>query len=160
MSDKAYDSSWDDADGDREAFERKSRQWEKRDWVAWPKAKLQFPFRARRMEDDQDSFAPEAGRPKAAFPAGCEVEVLGIADEDADVEFEGLIMAVRDSRRKGFIPLQDLEVRPKQSKLLAGAGISSLVRQSLGQSFPCGEAYAKPKPTFCDYGKLAHTAGG
>jgi hypothetical protein len=112
MSDKIYDSSWDEDDGDSEAFERKSREWKNRDWIAWLKAQLRFPFRARRMEDDQDPFAPEAGRPKPVFSVGGEVEVLGIADEDADVEFEGLIMAVRNKQRKGCIPLQDLEVRP------------------------------------------------
>jgi len=113
MTDRPYDTSWDDDNGDIKAFERKSRQWKSRNWIAWLKKNLKFPFEAERMEDDLDPFAPDDIKARNPFPVGCKVQVFGIADEDCDVEFEGVIMEVRDRKRKGYIPLQDMEVFPK-----------------------------------------------
>ncbi len=113
MVDKKYDSSWDHDNYNEKAWNRKYKQWQSRDWVKWLKAELKFLFQVERMEDDIDIFAPEHICARYQFPAGCKVEVLGIADEDCDVEFEDVIMEIRDKKRKGYIPLQDLEVRPK-----------------------------------------------
>ena len=116
MVDKGYDSSW-DLDGNRyneKSWDRKYKQWQSRDWIKWLKARLTFPFQAERMEDDLDPFAPEELHARNPFPVGSKVKVMGIADEDCDVEFEGVIMEVRDKKRKGYIPLQDMEVFPKK----------------------------------------------
>jgi len=113
MIDKHYDISWDFDSGDIQAFERKLKQWKSRNWIAWLKANLKFPFQAERMEDDLDSFAPDDVQARNTFPVGCKVEVLGIAHEDCDVEFEGVIVEVKGKKGKGYLPLQDLEVRPK-----------------------------------------------
>lgn len=113
MIDKPYDTSWDDDDGDIKAFEQKCKQWKSRNWIAWLKANLKFPFQAERMENDMDPFAPNDMRAKSPFPVGCKVEVLGIADDDCDVEFEGVIVEVKGKKRKGCLPLQDMEVRLK-----------------------------------------------
>ena len=118
MSPERYDPSWDR--GDEKAWDRKYKEWESRDWVEWLKANLKFPFRARRREGmDQDMFAPEELHPRSLFPVGCEVEVVGITEGDFEPGFEGVIVEVRGDRNhgckksKGYLPLQDLEVRPK-----------------------------------------------
>ena len=112
MARQHYDSSWDR--GDEEAFDRKFAEWKKRDWIAWLRKHLTFPFRARREEDmDLDIFAPEELHRKNPFPVGCEVEVLGIAEGDFEPDFDGVIVEVRRGKIKGQLPLQDLEVRPK-----------------------------------------------
>jgi hypothetical protein len=118
MKKQPYDASWDR--GNEAAWERKYQEWESRDWVAWLKAELKFPFRARRVEDLYlDMFAPEELHARNPFPVGCEVEVLGIADGDFDPGFDGVLVEVRGDERRGCrqkngcLPLQDLEVRPK-----------------------------------------------
>jgi hypothetical protein len=120
MNSKHYVSSWDE--GDEDARDRKYEEWESRDWVEWLRAKLKFPFRAQRMEDMAlDMFAPEELHARNPFPVDCEVEVVGIAEGDFDPGFDGVIVEVRGHERgrckesKGCLPLQDLEVRPKDS---------------------------------------------
>jgi len=115
-----YDAYWNR--GNEDAWDHKYKEWESRDWVAWLRAKLKFPFRARRMEDMVlDWCAPEELHAKNPFPVGCEVEVTGLAEGDFEADFDGVIVEVRGDRRrrckegKGCLPLQDLEVRPKDN---------------------------------------------
>jgi len=115
MSPERYDPSWDR--GNEKAWDRKYKEWGSRDWVEWLKVKLKFPFRARRREGmDRDIFAPEE---LSLFPVGCEVEVVRIAEGDFEPGFDGVIVEVRGHKRsrckksKCCLPLQDLEVRPK-----------------------------------------------
>ena len=116
MANKQYDSSWDsEEDVYGEAFDKKYEEWEKRDWVSWLKENLTFPFQAERVEDLYiDSFAPDEVKQRNPFPVGCQVKVVGIADYDCDVDFEGVIVDVQKEGKKGCLPLQDLEVRPKE----------------------------------------------
>ena len=116
MTDEKYDSAWDsDKDVYGKAFDKKYKEWEERDWLKWLKANLTFPFEAERVEDmDTDPFAPDEVKQRNPFPEGCQVKVTGISDYDCDVDFEGVIVDVVGARgRKGVLPLQDLEVRPK-----------------------------------------------
>ena len=115
MANEEYDSSWDSKeDVYGEAFDKKYKEWEKRYWVKWLRGNLTFPFQAERVEDmDTDPFAPDEVKQRNPFPVACLVKVAGIADYVCDVEFEGVIVEVRSGRRKGYLPLQDLEVRPK-----------------------------------------------
>lgn len=118
MADKEYDSTWDldsDEEGyEDEAFDRKCEEWEDRDWVPWLGENLTFPFQAERMEDDVDIFAPEELQARNPYPVGCKVKVMGISDYDCDPDFEGVIVdVVGKNGKKGALPLQDMEVRPK-----------------------------------------------
>ena len=115
MVNEGYDFSW-DLDGDEyneKAWNRKYKQWQSRDWVKWLDKQLTFPFQVERMEDDLDPFAPEELHAKNPFPVGCKLTATGISDYDCDVDFEGIIVDVEGRLRKGCVPLQDLEVRPK-----------------------------------------------
>ena len=118
MSAERYDTSWDQ--GDEEAWDRKYEEWGSRDWVECLRANLKFPFRARRREGmDRDIFVSEALHARSPFPVGCEVEVVSIVEGDFEPDFNGVIVEVRGDRNhrckksKSFLPLQDLEVRPK-----------------------------------------------
>ena len=55
MSDEAtYDSSWDE--DDQKAWEKKRKEWEKRDWLKWLRDSLAFPFETKREDDDDGAF--------------------------------------------------------------------------------------------------------
>lgn len=111
MSQEPYDSSWDRAD---DAFDRKYEQWQRREWVAWLRANLTFPFRAERVEHMYlDPAAPEELLAADPFPVGCRVQILGIAEGDFDPYFDGVFVDVQGKKGKGCVPLQDFEVRPK-----------------------------------------------
>ena len=68
-----------------------------------------------------DSFAPEELHARNPFPVDCQVEVIGIAEGNFEPDFDGVIVEVRGDRssgckkRKGLLPLQDLEVQPKDN---------------------------------------------
>jgi len=119
MADEKYDPSWDcdygDEGYDESAFDRKYAEWDKRDWMEWLRKNLTFPFQAERMEDSYlDMFAREELHAKNPYPVGCEVTVSGIADFDCDPSFDGVIVNVASKTvKRGTLPLQDLEVRPK-----------------------------------------------
>jgi len=115
MTDEKYDSSWDldfGEDGyDEDAFDRKYEEWEGRDWVEWLKAKLTFPFQVERMEDMYMDRIPSHRNP---FPVGCRVTVTGISDCDFEPDFHGVLVdAVGGKKKKGVLPLQDIEVYPE-----------------------------------------------
>ena len=121
MTEEPYDASWDsEEDADGGAFDRKYEEWDSRDWVPWLASKLTFSFRAERMEDmDLDPLAPEEMHARNPFPVGCKVDVIGIAEGDFELDFDGVIVQIRGDKssgckkRKGYLPLQELEVLPK-----------------------------------------------
>ena len=72
------------------------------------------------MEDmDLDPLAPEEMHARNPFPVGCQVDVIGVAGGDFELDFDGVIVQVRGDKssgckkRKGYLPLQELEVLPK-----------------------------------------------
>lgn len=105
-----YDSSWDDDDSE-EAWEKKYAEWEKRDWLAWLKKNLTFPFTVTR-EEDEKSFSGDYNTRKP-FSVGRTMEVLGIEDED---DLYGVTIKVREGKQVGYVPLCDVEVKPKTDK--------------------------------------------
>jgi hypothetical protein len=112
-SQEPYDSSWDRDDED--AFDRKCEEWDRRDWIPWLTANLTFPFRAERVEHMYlDPGAPEELYARDPFPVGCQVQILGIPEGDFEPDFDGVIVRVQGAKRKGYVPLQDFEVRPKR----------------------------------------------
>ncbi len=109
-----YDSSWDLGEGDKgyssaseDAFEKKYEEWEGRDWMKWLTANLTFPFTATREEDMDDASFGDA---KAPFQVGHKMEILGLEGED---EYEQVLAKARENSQIGYLPLCDLEVRPK-----------------------------------------------
>lgn len=104
-----YDPSWDEDDED--AWDKKYEEWRERDWETWLRASLSFPFTVTREEDDRD-FNPGYDD-KKPFTIGHKFNVLGIDMED---ELYGIIVQAREGRRKGHVPLCDLEVTPKDDK--------------------------------------------
>lgn len=110
MSGRAYDSSWDS--DNEELFDAKYEEWEKRNWKKWLKENLSFPFRAKRMEDDDEAYFTHIAK-HAPFRLGHTMEVLGLSLED---DKYGIIVKVREKNEVGEIPLCDLEARPKNDK--------------------------------------------
>ena len=115
-----YDSSWDlkDADEDclpdnEEAFDRKCREWQKRDWIPWLQEHLTFPFLVERMEDEDDAYFTDIAKHQP-FRLGHIMKVIGIEPEEDDIY--GVIVQVREGRRKGYVPLCDLEVTSREDR--------------------------------------------
>ena len=108
-----YDASWDldkTEEGGEDAFERKFREWEKRDWIAWLKNRLVFPFQAERMEDDDDFMGDAPNQP---FGVGQTMDVIGLSPED---DAFGIIVQVKRGKRRAYVPLADLEVTSKEDR--------------------------------------------
>ncbi len=104
------DHRWDLHDDD--AFDRKMEEWAARDWPDWLTRNLIFPFTVSREEDEDDAyFAP--GAAKAPFRLGHKMEVLEVAEEDVD---QGVMVKVREKGQIGYVPLADLEVKPKTNQ--------------------------------------------
>ena len=95
-----------------EAFEKKFEEWAERDWPEWLSQQLTFPFTVTREEDEDDAYFV-AGAAKAPFRLGHKMEVVGLAEEDVD---RGVMVKVREKGRTGFVPLCDVEVKPKTDK--------------------------------------------
>ena len=100
---KNYDSSWDE--GNEDAWDEKSDEWSERDWGSWLKSNLSFPFEVKRVEDDREFFLKENN--DEPFTVGHILKVEGIELED---ELYGFIVKVKEGRRKGHVPLCDVEV--------------------------------------------------
>ena len=100
---KNYDSSWDEANED--AWDKKCDEWSERDWESWLKSKLLFPFAVKRVEDDRE-FIPKENN-EEPFSVGHIFKVVSIELED---ELYGFIVKVKEGRRKGHVPLCDVEV--------------------------------------------------
>ena len=98
-----YDASWDR--DNHELYSKMYEEWEKRDWMAWLPERLSFPFEVSRKEDmDDGSFFRTEDRP---FDVGHIFEVLGFEYDD---DGYGIICVVKEGRRKGHVPLADVEV--------------------------------------------------
>ena len=102
-----YDSSWDE--DNEELYDEKYAEWEERDWESWLSQNLTIPFEIKRVEDEE-GFGDS--RSKEPFGIGHTMEVLSI-DEDDDKY--GVIVAVREGRKTGYIPLCDVEVTSKDT---------------------------------------------
>ena len=104
-----YTFRW-DSDDDEE-LDAIFESWEEREWMAWLKKHLRFPFNVRRVEDGSNFHGEEEGRP---FAVGSRMTVQGISEatEDGDLDFGGVLVEVECNGEKGIIPLQDLEVTP------------------------------------------------
>ncbi len=105
-----------DGEGDEasEAFEEKMEEWEERDWMTWLKENLAFPFKVIREEDDDDAYFLE-GADKAPFRLGHTMELLGL-EEDEEDEMRGIFVKAKEKGQIGYVPLCDLEVKPKSDK--------------------------------------------
>lgn len=88
----------------------KMSEWQQRDWPAWLKTHLNFPFEAIRLKDeDADDGLLTLRNP---FPVGQRLTVLGLADSPMN-DYEGIVVKVQRGANKGTVPLADLEVTPK-----------------------------------------------
>lgn len=104
---------WDsDRRGSTEAFNRKTAEWEKREWMTWLAEHLTFPFTVTREEDEDDAYFEE-GADKAPFRLGHTMQIVGLELED---DPRGIIVKARENRRVGAVPLCDLQVTPKTDK--------------------------------------------
>ena len=104
-----YDSSWDD--GNEKLWDQKYKVWKKRDWYDWLLDNLTLPFEVERMEDmDSNPFADNSDNP---FRVGETMMILDVEDED---EMRGIILKVSKGRKKGYVPLSDVEVTSKDDK--------------------------------------------
>ena len=89
--------------------------WADRDWLAWLKEHLHFPFQAKRVDDDDDAHFEKgvAGQP---FRLESTMTVVGLSktnrDIDLDRDFDGFCVDAVDGSKKASVPLQDLEVVP------------------------------------------------
>ena len=106
---KNYDSSWDEAN--EEAWDEKYDEWSERDWESWFLRNLSFPFEVKRIEDDRE-FIPKDNS-EEPFTIGHIFKVEGIELED---ELYGFIVRVKEGRRKGHVPLCDVEVTSKTDR--------------------------------------------
>lgn len=103
---KKYDSSWDE--GNERLWERKYREWKKRDWIEWFKTHLSFPFDVERKEDKGDAYFSEAVR-NQPLRLGHRMTVLSMDDEYED-DLYGVFVEVREGDYVGYVPLADTEV--------------------------------------------------
>ena len=90
----------------------KMTEWQQRDWPAWLKTHLKFPFEATRTKDED----ADAGllTLRSPFPVGQRLTVLGLADSPMN-DYEGIVVKVQRGSNKGTVPLADLEVTPKDN---------------------------------------------
>jgi len=100
-----YDTTWNNP-GNRKAFHDKYCQWEKRQWLAWLKENLSFPFDVKRMEDEDDAYFTDIARHEP-FRLGRTFSVLGMSSED---DLRGIFVKVKEGRKTGHVPLCDVEV--------------------------------------------------
>jgi len=104
--DSIYDSSWDE--DNEELFDEKYSEWEECDWESWLNARLNFPFEVKREEDEEEWGDKQS---KKLFGIGHVMAVLSICEDD---DLYGIIVEVREGRKKGYIPLCDVEVTSKE----------------------------------------------
>ena len=75
------------------------------------RAKLVFPFKAKRMEDDDDAYFTDIAKHQP-FRLGQAMDVVGLCLEK-DGRY-GILVEVQQGKKKGHVPLADLEVVSKQ----------------------------------------------
>jgi len=95
-----------DSDDDQE-MDRLLEEWAERDWLAWIKEHLRFPFQVRRKDDDDNACFTEgvAGRP---FRLGSAMTVTGLSRHQDDLDFDGVLVDAVCGKEEGVVPLQDL----------------------------------------------------
>ena len=104
-----YDSSWDE--GNEDLWDKKYEEWEKREWLDWLEDNLTLPFEVDRMEDmDSNPFVDHSDSP---FAVGETMKVIDLEDED---EMRGVIARVSKGKKRGCVPLSDVEVISKEDK--------------------------------------------
>ena len=115
-----YDTSWDLIESnkgylpiDEDAYERKYLQWKIRNWPVWLKDNLTFPFTVERMEDEDDAYFTDITKHQP-FRLGHTMKVIGVEPEEDDLC--GVIVQVREGRRKGYVPLCHLGVSARDDR--------------------------------------------
>lgn len=115
-----YTYRWDSDDEDENdaIFEA----WENRDWLAWLKQHLRFPFQAQRMEDEEGwewedldkELRETAAKTTSPFSVGSIVTVTGFPaiNEHLDPDFEGILVEAKCQGEQGVVPLRDFEAVP------------------------------------------------
>jgi len=100
-----------DQDENCGAFEKKFEEWNSRDWLKWLAQNLAFPFTAIRDEDDDDAIFTDAA--EDLFRLGHKMKVVGIDGDDVN---DGITVVVEEKGETGYVPLGDLQVKPKKDK--------------------------------------------
>ena len=108
--DKSYDSSWDK--GNDDAFNRKEREWAKRNWWGWLNKNLTFPFTVKREEDEDDAYFTDIAK-REPFRLCHVMEVLNLETED---DLNNIIIKVKENEEIGYVPLCDVEVTSKKDE--------------------------------------------
>jgi len=103
-----YDALWDE---NCDAWDKKYEEWKERDWEGWLDENLNFPFEVKRVEDDDSAFFTDLSN--EPFRLGHKFKVLSLEYED---DMYGILVNVKEGRRKGTVTLCDLEVMPKTDK--------------------------------------------
>jgi len=106
--DKSYNSSWDR--GNEAEFNRKEKEWSKRNWLKWLNDNLSFPFTVKREEDDDDAYFTDIAD-KQSFRLGHKMDVIGLESED---DLYGIIAKVHEKGEEGYVPLCDVKVISKK----------------------------------------------
>ena len=106
-SNEPYDSSWDR--GSRKLWDRKYAEWEEREWEAWLREHLSFPFEVERKEDEDDAYFTDVAD-RAPFRLGHVMKAIGLAAADGDQ----VIIKVREGSKIGYVPLYDVEVTSRK----------------------------------------------
>ena len=105
----SYDSSWDN--GNEDLYDEKYLQWEKRNWFKWLQEHLTFPFKVKRVEDNDDNWFHD--RSSNLFGMGHIMEVLALENED---DLYGIIAKVKEKSHIGHVPLCDLGVASEATR--------------------------------------------
>ena len=77
------------------------------------KENLTFPFTVERMEDEDDAYFTDIAKHQP-FRLGHNMKVIGVEPEEDDLY--GVIDQVKEGRRKGYVPLCDLEVTVRDDR--------------------------------------------
>lgn len=111
-----YDTSWDliesnkgNLPDDEDAYERKYQEWMERDWMPWLREHLSFPFRVKRMEDEDDAYFTDVAK-RNPFRLGHIMEVIGIESEEDDLR--GVIVHMKEVKKKDMFHYAILKSLP------------------------------------------------
>ena len=96
---------------DVSVWDRIYEEWMKRDWMAWLKSKLTFPFEVERKEDDDDAYFTDVAKFKP-FRLGHSMQAIGLEKE---FDRSGILIKVEEGRKIGYVPLCDVEVTSKKN---------------------------------------------